>query len=112
MNDLLDDAHTALAALTSDDLEVLFAVSLSRMAGTPGLLAWLEHAADWEMNRLRGFDFRLAPPEEAIDPTEDAEALATAIALHDQFADDPEEVSQSRRDDYRKEPVSAKAHQL
>ena len=86
MTDPLADVCTALSRLSGDDLEVLFATSNLRHAPSPVLLGWVGHAADWEMNRRRGFDFRLAPPDEAIDPSEDAGAIAAAIALHDEFA--------------------------
>jgi hypothetical protein len=32
-----------------------------------GLLAWIEGACDWELNRRRGFDYTVQPPEAAID---------------------------------------------
>ena len=90
MNDPLDDARAELAALTSDDLEVLFAVSLSRMAGTPDLLAWLEHLADWERHRRIAVELPLMPPEAAIDESEADDAIATAIVLRDSFAEEPD----------------------
>jgi len=33
-------------------------------------LAWIEHAADWELHRRSGLDFPLQPPDAAIDPSE------------------------------------------
>ena len=30
------------------------------------LLAWIEHAADWELKRHAGLDYQLQPPEAAI----------------------------------------------
>jgi hypothetical protein len=37
----------------------------------PGLLAWIDSACEWELNRRRDFDYPLLPPEAAIDPPED-----------------------------------------
>jgi hypothetical protein len=90
MSPLLADARTALSDLSPDELDVLFATAQIGPATATGLLAWIEHAADWELNRRKGFDFRLALPEEAIDPSEDPAAIDAAIALHDQFASDPQ----------------------
>jgi hypothetical protein len=89
MPDLLIDARMALADLDLDDLDVLFATAQIGPMTATGLLAWIEHAADWEVNRRKGFDFRLAPPDEVVDLDEDPAAIAAAISLHDQFASDP-----------------------
>jgi hypothetical protein len=83
------DVRGALAELAEDELEVLFATSQLRPAPSMALASWVEHAVDWELNRRKGFDFRLAPPDEAIDPSEDTVAISVAIALHDEFAGDP-----------------------
>jgi hypothetical protein len=88
MPDPLADVRGALAELADDELQVLFATSWLRPAPSIVLLGWIEHAADWEENRRKGFDFRLAPPDEAIDPSEDVVAISAAIALHDEFAGD------------------------
>ncbi len=88
MRDPLADIHGVLAELTDDELEVLFATSWLRPAPSISLLAWIEHAADWEVNRRKGFDFHLEPPDEAIDPSEDFVAINAAIALHDEYAGD------------------------
>ena len=86
MPDSTTDIRAALAKLALDDVEVLFAISHLQPAASPALLAWIEHAADWELQRRKGFDFRLAPVDEAIDASENAVATAAAIALHDEFA--------------------------
>ena len=54
----------------------------------PGLLAWIDSAGEWELNRRRDFDYPLLPPEAAIDPSEDAVSIAAAFVLRDQFAQD------------------------
>ena len=52
----------------------------------PGLLAWIEHAADWELNRHRGLDFPLQPPDAPIPPEEDGISLDAAMLLRERFA--------------------------
>ncbi len=89
MLDPLADVRGVLAELAEGELEVLFATSQLRPVPSMALVGWIEHAADWELNRRKGFDFRLAPPDEAIDPSEDPVAIRAAIALHDEFAGDP-----------------------
>ena len=80
MPDSTTEIRAALAKLAVDDVEVLFAISRLQPAPSPALLAWVEHAADWEMQRRKGFDFRLAPVDEAIDPSENSAAIDSAIA--------------------------------
>ena len=90
MPDLLTDVRRILADLSSDELEVLLATPQLCPPPSTGLLAWVEHAADWELNRRKRFDFRLAAPEEAIDPTEDTAAIGAATALQEGFANEPD----------------------
>jgi len=45
----------------------------------PGLLAWLEHAVGWELDRREGRSYRFAEPMEAVPPEEVA-VLATLAA--------------------------------
>ena len=54
----------------------------------PGLLAWIERLADWELNRRRGVDFPLHPHDAAIDPPENAISLDAAVMLRALFAQD------------------------
>jgi hypothetical protein len=54
----------------------------------PGLLAWIDGACDWEVNRRAGLDYPLQPPEAAIDPREDEVSISAAMVLRDQFAQD------------------------
>ncbi len=53
------------------------------------MLAWIEHAADWEQNRRRGLDFPLQPAEAAIPPEEDAIGIDAAVTMREAFAQDP-----------------------
>jgi hypothetical protein len=50
------------------------------------LLAWIEGACDWEVNRRRGFDYTLQPTEAAIDPSEDAVSIEATNAMRAAFA--------------------------
>jgi hypothetical protein len=81
-----DPITAALAALTDDDLAALAAGTHTDDAASPGLLAWLEHIADWERHRRIAVELPLMPPEAAIDESEADDALATAIVLRDSFA--------------------------
>jgi len=65
----------ALAGLTDMELHALTVASNEVPQIAPGLLAWIEGACDWEVNRRRGFDYTLQPPEAAIDPSEDAASI-------------------------------------
>lgn len=52
----------------------------------PGLLAWIEDACDWELNRRAGHDYELLPLEAAIDPSEDAVSIEATYAMCASFA--------------------------
>jgi hypothetical protein len=54
----------------------------------PGLLAWLDSACVWQLQRRNGYHFELQPPEAAIPPEEDAISIDAAIALRNSFAHD------------------------
>ena len=44
----------------------------------PGLLAWIDAAANWEKNCRAGHDYELLPPEAAIDPSKDEVSINAA----------------------------------
>ena len=52
----------------------------------PGLLAWLDSACVWQLQRRNGYHFELQPPEAAIPPEEDAVSIGAATSLRDTFA--------------------------
>ena len=54
----------------------------------PGLLAWIEGTADWELNRPWGLDHTLLPPEAAITPEEASVSIDAAGIIKAQFAQD------------------------
>jgi hypothetical protein len=84
----LGPIKAALAEVTDTELRALTAAANGVPQIAPGLLAWIEYACDWEVNRRRGLDFRLQPPEAAIDPSEDAVSIDAAIAMRATFGQD------------------------
>ena len=51
----------------------------------PGLLAWIGHACDWELNRRACVDFPLQSPDAAIPPEEDAASIVAMMTLRARF---------------------------
>jgi len=84
----LQPTVAALAELSDAELHALIAATYGVPQTAPGLLAWIDGACDWELNRRRGFDYPLLPPEAAIDPSEDEVSVNAAMVLRDQFAQD------------------------
>jgi hypothetical protein len=78
----------ALADISDIELAALIAATYGVPQTAPGLLAWIDSACEWELNRRRDFDYTLLPPEAAIDPSEDEVSINAAIVLRDQFAQD------------------------
>jgi hypothetical protein len=85
----LDDVRRALAAISCNDLQRLFAVTQHAPNVVPGLLAWLEHATDWEWSRREGRSFPLQPPSAAVDDTEADGALLALGVLANAFRHEP-----------------------
>jgi hypothetical protein len=85
---LLADLATALAALSERELLGLRAALDGSPNVVPGLLAWLEHAVGWEMDRRTGAIYSLRDPHAAIDDTEIHESLITLAVLTACFWDD------------------------
>ena len=52
----------------------------------PGLLARLDSACVWQLQRRNGYDYELQPPEAAIPPEEDAVSIDAAMTPRDTFA--------------------------
>lgn len=88
MNADLSPVVAALAQLNDGELAALIDATNGVPQVAPGLLAWVEHACDWEQHRRRGHDFPLQPPDAAIDPSEDAVSIAAAVIIRAQFAQD------------------------
>ena len=84
----LTAVKAALTELSDTELRALIAATYGVPQIAPGLLAWIDSACDWELNRRGGFDYPLQPPEAAIDPSEDEVSINAAIVLREQFAQD------------------------
>ena len=80
-----DAIALALAALSDDDLARLRAAADASPAVVPGLLAYLDHAADWEQHRRRGVEYLLQPPANALGDDERHRALLALAVLADKF---------------------------
>ena len=88
----LTTIQAALAGISDAELAALIAATYGVPQTAPGLLAWIDGACDWELNRRAGHDYELLPPEAAIDPSEDAVSISAAIVLREQFAQDSKAV--------------------
>ena len=78
----------ALAELNDRELCVLIDVTNNVPQIVPGLLAWIGHACDWELNRRACVDFPLQTPDAAIPPEQDAASIAAMLTLRARFAQD------------------------
>ncbi len=70
--------RSALAAIPDPELGALLDATGHPQSIAPGLIAYLEHACDWEQSRRRGWNFALSGPLDAVD---DDEIGASFIAL-------------------------------
>ena len=78
----------ALAELEDGELAALMEAANNVPQIAPGLLAWIEHAADWEQHRRTGTDFPFQPPAAAIPPEEGAVSIDATVIIRAQFAQD------------------------
>ena len=77
----LTTVSDALAELTDIELHALIVTTNEVPQIATGLLAWIEGACDWELNRRAGRDYDLLPPDAAIDPSEDAVSIDATYAM-------------------------------
>ena len=75
------DLPAALATISDRDLRGLGLAIDGSPNVVPGLLAWLEAAVDWEINRRTGMLYPLLGPRAAIDDTETDASLMTLAIL-------------------------------
>jgi hypothetical protein len=76
----LPDLATALAVLGEPELLGLRSAIDGSPNFAPGLLAWLEHAVGWEIDRRKGVVYPLLGPHAAIDDSEiDGSLVALAV---------------------------------
>jgi hypothetical protein len=86
---LVDNLHmdlpaavaAALATISYRDLRGLSAAIGNSPNIVPGLLAWLDTAVDWEIDRRAGIFYPLLGPRAAIDDTELNTSLMTLAVL-------------------------------
>jgi hypothetical protein len=83
MDTTLQPVVSALAELEEHELHGLIQTvnGLPQMAA--GLFAWIEHIADWEINRRTGVQFPLLAPVAAIPPEEDAQSISAALMMRE-----------------------------
>jgi hypothetical protein len=75
----------ALAELNHGELCALIEVTNNVPQFVPGLLAWIGHACDWELNRRAFVNFRLQSPESAIPLEENSASIVAMIILRARF---------------------------
>jgi hypothetical protein len=80
-----DRIAAALAHLTDNDLDRLRVAADSSPDAVPGLLAYLDHAGDWEQHRRRGVDLELQGPMAALEDSDSEAALAALRVLSARF---------------------------
>ena len=80
----LTRAKDALEALTDIELRALKMAASEIPQVAPDLLAWIEDACDWEIDRRAGRDYYLEPPEAAIYLSKDA--ISVKAAMRESFA--------------------------
>jgi hypothetical protein len=87
--DTIHDLAVALAAISDRQLHGLRAAIEHSPDVAQGLLAWLEHAVDWESHRRLGRHYRLQGPSAAIDTVEVNNSLAALAVLAATFRHTP-----------------------
>jgi hypothetical protein len=75
----------ALAELNDGELCALVEMTTNVPQIVPGLLAWIGHACDWELNRRAYVDFPLQSPDAAIPLEENSASIAAAMTLRARF---------------------------
>lgn len=77
----------AVAKLAEDELRTIILVTNEVTMMASGLLSWMEHLADCELNRRAGEDFNLQPPHTAIPPRETTDTIIAATMIRDGFVE-------------------------
>src|SRR4051794_32782676 len=84
------DLGTALAALSDRALLGLPVAIAGAPDAVPGLVAWIEHAMDWETMRRAGHYYPLRGPRLSIDDDDVTISLVTLAVLTERFRDSAE----------------------
>ena len=74
----LDHDAGAPARLIDTELHMRIEAMHKAPQVAPGLLAWIDAAANWEKNCRAGHDYELLPPEAAIDPSKNEVSINAA----------------------------------
>lgn len=77
----------ALGELSDTELHALIDATNKVTQIAPGLLAWIEHAADWEIRRRERHEFPLKRPDAAIPPEEEGMSVDALVSLRQAFPD-------------------------
>ena len=77
----------ALAELNDCELCALIDMTNNLPQIVLGLLAWIGHACDWELNRRACVGFPLQSADAVIPPEEYAASIAAAMTLRVRFAE-------------------------
>ena len=85
MDDRTQRIAAALADVPPTLLQTLVETAHEVSDQAPGLLAWLDHAATWELDRREGRTYLLQEPLAAIDDSEVPLGLDALAALSDQL---------------------------
>ena len=75
----------ALAELNDGELFALIDSTNNVSQIVPGLLAWIGHACDWELNRRAWVDVPLQAPDTAIPAEEDVASIAALMTMRARF---------------------------
>ena len=81
----VDTIRVALANLTNSGFRALIWAANNSPQATPGLLAWLEEASNWELHRRVGVDHELQPLECFIRPSDAAASINAINAIKSIF---------------------------
>ena len=81
----LKPVSAALIGLNDGELCALIDSTHDVPQIVPGLLAWLGHACNWELNRRACVDFPLQSPDEAIPPEDVVASIAAIMILRATF---------------------------
>jgi hypothetical protein len=84
----LTPVAVALGELSECELCALIDATDNVPRIVPGLLVWIGHACDWELNRRACVDLPLQSPDTAIPPEENALSIAAMMTLRMKFNGD------------------------
>ena len=67
--------------MSDTELDALINATYKVEQIAPGLLAWLDSACVWQLQRRNGYHYELQPPEAGIPPEEDAISIDVVITI-------------------------------